>query len=54
MSLRYMIPASKFKKYLPKDYVELVDYGPFGKQYSEVGVKNMGAYKELIEEHPMC
>lgn len=49
-----MIPASKFKRYLPKDYVELVDYGPFGKSYEEVGVKNMGTYKELVEEHPMC
>lgn len=49
-----MIPASRFKRYLPKDYVELVDYGPFGKDYSDVGVKNMGTYKELIEEHPMC
>jgi len=49
-----MIPASKFKRYLPKDYVELVDYGPFGKDYKDVGVKNMGTYKELVEEHPMC
>ena len=54
MSLQYMVPASKFKRYLPKDYVELVDYGPFGKDYSEVGVKNMGTFKELVEEHPMC
>jgi pyruvate ferredoxin oxidoreductase beta subunit len=54
MSLKVMIPASRFKRYLPKDYVELVDYGPFGKDYSDVGVKNMGTYKELIEEHPMC
>ncbi len=54
MSLNYMVPASKFKRYLPKDYVELVDYGPFGKEFSEVGTKNMGKYKELVEEHPMC
>jgi pyruvate ferredoxin oxidoreductase beta subunit len=54
MSLKYMTPAEQFKKYLPKDYVELVDYGPFGKDYGEVGVKNMGKYKELLEEHPMC
>jgi pyruvate ferredoxin oxidoreductase beta subunit len=54
MSLQYMTPAEKLKQYLPKDYVELVDYGPFGKDYSEVGVKNMGKYKELLEEHPMC
>ena len=49
-----MIPSSKFKRYLPKDYVELVDYGPFGRDYNDVGVKNMGTYKELVEEHPMC
>jgi pyruvate ferredoxin oxidoreductase beta subunit len=54
MSLNYMVPASRFKRYLPKDYVELVDYGPFGKDFSEVGTKNMGKYKELVEEHPMC
>jgi pyruvate ferredoxin oxidoreductase beta subunit len=54
MSLTYVTPATKLKRYLPKDYVELVDYGPFGKEYSEAGTKNMGKYKELVEEHPMC
>lgn len=49
-----MTPAEQFKKYLPKDYVELVDYGPFGKDFDEAGVSNMGQYKELLEEHPMC
>jgi len=49
-----MVPASKFKRYLPKDYVELVNYGPFGKTFAECGTKNMGKYKELVEEHPMC
>jgi len=49
-----MVPASKFARYLPKDYVELVNYGPFGKTFAECGTKNMGKYKELIEEHPMC
>ena len=54
MSLNYMVPASKFARYLPKDYVELVNYGPFGKTFAECGTKNMGKYKELVEEHPMC
>jgi pyruvate ferredoxin oxidoreductase beta subunit len=54
MSLKYMTPAEQFKQYLPKDYVELVDFGPFGKSEDEVGVKNMGDFKELLEEHPMC
>jgi len=53
MGLKYMTPAERFKEYLPKDYAELVEYGPFGKDESEVGVKNMGDFKELIEEHPM-
>ena len=54
MSLKYMTPAEQFKKYLPKDYVELVDYGPFGKSQDEAGANNIGQFKELIEEHPMC
>ncbi len=54
MSLKYITPAERFKKYLPKDYVELVDYGPFGKTQDEAGPGNMGQFKELMEEHPMC
>jgi pyruvate ferredoxin oxidoreductase beta subunit len=54
MSLKYMTPVDRFKEYLPKDYVELVDYGPFGKDFDDVGINNMGKYKELLEEHPMC
>jgi pyruvate ferredoxin oxidoreductase beta subunit len=54
MSMKYMTPAEQFKQYLPKDYVELVDYGPFGKAQDEAGPGNMGQFKELLEEHPMC
>lgn len=54
MSLKYVTPVSIFKKYLPKDYVELVDFGPFGKSQDEAGPGNMGQFKELMEEHPMC
>lgn len=54
MSLKYMTPAEQFKQYLPKDYVELVDYGPFGKTQDQAGPDNMGQFKELLEEHPMC
>ncbi len=54
MSLKYINPAERFKRYLPKDYVELVDYGPFGKSQDEAGVSNIGQFKELVEEHPMC
>jgi len=54
MSLQYMVPSANFKKYLPKDYVELVDHGPFGRDASEVGAEKIGTFKELVEEHPMC
>jgi pyruvate ferredoxin oxidoreductase beta subunit len=54
MSLKYLTPTAQFKKYLPKDYVELVDYGPFGKTQDEAGVNNIGQFKEILEEHPMC
>jgi pyruvate ferredoxin oxidoreductase beta subunit len=49
MSLKYITPAERFKKYLPKDYVELVDYGPFGKTQDEAGPGNMGQFKELMK-----
>jgi len=52
--MKYITPAERFKSYLPKDYVELVDYGPFGKTQEEAGPGNMGQFKELVEEHPMC
>ena len=48
MSLKYVTPAERFKRYLPKDYVELVDYGPFGKTQEEAGPGNMGQFKELV------
>ena len=41
MSLKYVTPVAMFKKYLPKDYVELVDFGPFGKTQDEAGPGNM-------------
>ena len=54
MSLKYMQPANGFKKYLPRDYVDLIDFGPFGKSMEETGADKLGKFKELLEEHPMC
>jgi len=54
MGLRYLESAAVFKDYLPKDYVDLIDHGPFGKDHKDVGVKNLGKFKEIGEEHPMC
>lgn len=36
---------------MPVEYRELVTNGPCGR---EVGVSDLGTFKELIEEHPLC
>ncbi|MDR5659168.1 thiamine pyrophosphate-dependent enzyme [Serpentinicella sp. ANB-PHB4] len=41
-----------FEDIMPKEYTELVEQGPFGRD--DVGVSNLGNFKELIEEHPLC
>ncbi|MBA3052140.1 MAG: ferredoxin oxidoreductase [Candidatus Omnitrophica bacterium] len=40
-----------FEEIMPKDYRDLVNDGPFGKK---LGVKDLGTFKELLEEHPLC
>ncbi len=40
-----------FEEIIPDEYRELVDGGPFGKTF---GVSDLGNFKELIEEHPLC
>jgi len=40
-----------FEDIMPEEYKDLVERGPYGKNY---GVADLGSYKELIEEHPLC
>lgn len=40
-----------FEDVMPEEYKDLVEKGPYGKNY---GVADLGSYKELIEEHPLC
>jgi len=40
-----------FEEVMPTEYRELVDNGPFGRH---LGVADMGTFKELLEEHPLC
>ena len=40
-----------FEKVLPREYQELVKDGPYGR---DLGVKDLGTFKEVIEEHPLC
>ncbi len=51
MSLKTIRPATGFKEYLPKEYQDLIDDGPFLRQRK---VSELGSFKEAIEEHPMC
>jgi pyruvate ferredoxin oxidoreductase beta subunit len=51
MSLDYVKATPGFEKYMPKDYRDLIEHGPFGKK---VSVSQVGTFKEVLEEHPMC
>jgi pyruvate ferredoxin oxidoreductase beta subunit len=41
----------EFADIMPEEYKQLVESGPYGKGY---GVADLGSFKELIEEHPLC
>ena len=51
MSLATIQPSPGFENYLPKEYQDLIEDGPFIKQRK---VSELGSFKEAIEEHPMC
>jgi pyruvate ferredoxin oxidoreductase beta subunit len=51
MSLDYVKITPGFEEYMPKEYSDMVNFGPFGK---EVKVSELGTFKEIVEEHPMC
>ncbi|MCI2424753.1 thiamine pyrophosphate-dependent enzyme [Candidatus Acetothermia bacterium] len=40
-----------FEDIMPEEYRQLVAEGPFGK---DLGLGDLGTFKELIEEHPLC
>ncbi|MDW7650829.1 MAG: thiamine pyrophosphate-dependent enzyme [Bacillota bacterium] len=40
-----------FEQIMPDEYKELIADGPYGR---DVGVSELGTYKELLEEHPLC
>src|SRR3989304_7740059 len=51
MSLDYVKFSNGFEKFMPKECRDMVEHGPFGKK---VSVSQMGSFKEILEEHPMC
>lgn len=40
-----------FEDIMPAEYRELVEHGPYEKG---IGVSDLGTFKELLEEHPLC
>jgi pyruvate ferredoxin oxidoreductase beta subunit len=40
-----------FEQFMPEEYRQLVADGPYGRGY---GLSDLGSYKEMIEEHPLC
>ncbi len=51
MSLDYVKFTPGFDAFMPKEYKDMVEHGPFGKKTT---VSQMGSFKEILEEHPMC
>ena len=58
MSLETLYPSPALKEFLPVEYKDLVEHGPYfnrGDSATQTTkVKDMGKFKEVIEEHPMC
>jgi len=58
MSLETLYPSPALKEFLPIEYKDLVDHGPYfnrGDSATQTTkVRDMGKFKEVIEEHPMC
>ncbi|MFZ5988917.1 MAG: thiamine pyrophosphate-dependent enzyme [Bacillota bacterium] len=51
MKAKSIKPVDVFEEYLPEEYRDLVEYGPYS---TNKGLSNLGTTKELIEQHPHC
>lgn len=51
MSLSITKINPHFEDVMPQEYLDLVANGPFG---NEKSVADLGTFKELLEEHPLC
>lgn len=51
MSKKIITPAPSLADILPDDYKALVSDGPHGRS---LGIKDLGSFKEITEEHPHC
>jgi pyruvate ferredoxin oxidoreductase beta subunit len=53
MSLGNITPSPGYEKLLPIEYQDLVEHGPYFRE-KKPKVSDMGKFKEILEEHPMC
>ncbi len=53
MSLANLTPSPGFEDWLPVEYKDLVNEGPYFRE-KKPKVSDMGKFKEILEEHPMC
>ena len=51
MSLQTLNVSPGFMPYMPVAYKDLVEKGPYGR---EIKASDIGNFKEVLEEHPMC
>lgn len=51
MKTRSITPVDVFEEYLPQEYRELVERGPYNENK---GLSGLGTVKELVEQHPHC
>ncbi len=51
MSNKIITPVEEFAHLLPQEYKDLVANGPY---FESKGVKDLGAFTEIIGEHPHC
>lgn len=51
MSKNIMKVCEEFADVLPQEYKELIEDGPWN---GDKSIKDLGTFKELVEEHPLC
>lgn len=51
MSLNITKINPHFEDVMPEEYIDLIKNGPFGNNKT---VNDLGTFKELLEEHPLC
>lgn len=51
MSLSIFKMSTALADVMPPEYRDLVESGPYGAGY---GVSDLGSFKEVVEEHPLC